>query len=154
MADIRLVWNVDTQTADWQIVDGALDASADLETSVIASLFTWARADADDVLPAPDDRKGWLGDLDGDEIHGVKTVGSRLWLLTRELQTETTRQRAIAYVLEALQWLVDKAVVARMTVDATWQGRGFLTLAVRLYDPSGDALLDQHYAWAWQQMTA
>jgi len=154
MADIRLVWNADTQTADWQIVDGALDASGDLETSVIASLFTWARASDDDVLPVPGDRKGWLGDLDGQAIHGLKAVGSKLWLLSRELQTEETRQRAIGYALAALQWLVEDGVASRVAVDAEWVRRGFLSLSVQIFDPSGDVTLDQKYAWAWAQMAA
>tara|TARA_R110002110_G_scaffold64634_8_gene178592 strand:+ start:2948 stop:3412 length:465 start_codon:yes stop_codon:yes gene_type:complete len=153
MADIRVIWNPTTQSADWQVVNGALDASADLETAVVLSLFTWARADVDDPLPVAGDRKGWHGDLDGEALHGLKRVGSKLWLLSRELQTESTRGRAVEYAQAALAWLRADGVASRIDVDAQWIARGFLALHIRIFNRDDTVLLDQRFDWAWQQMT-
>lgn len=153
MADIRTVWNAETQTADWQIVGGALDSSGDMETAVLLSLFTWARASEDDELPYKGaDRKGWWGNLDGEELHGMKELGSKLWLLSRRLQNEETRQDAIRYAADALKWMKDSAVVARIDVDAQWVARGFLGLIIKLYDADGGVVFDRRYAWAWNQI--
>tara|TARA_R110002074_G_scaffold253081_2_gene425060 strand:- start:8136 stop:8600 length:465 start_codon:yes stop_codon:yes gene_type:complete len=153
MADIRVIWNADTQSADWIIVNGQLDSGADLESSVVLSLFTWARADADDVLPVPGDRKGWHGDLDGEALHGLKRVGSKLWLLSREIQTEQTRGRAVEYATAALAWLINDGVAGRIDVEAEWQARGRLALSVRIFDRDGGALLDRRFDWAWKQLS-
>lgn len=153
MADIRTVWNTETQSGDWQIVGGSLDASGDLETAVLLSLFTWARAAEDDELPYPGaDRKGWWGNLDGEALHGMRELGSKLWLLARRLENEETRQDAIRYAAEALKWMKDSALVARIDIDAQWVRPGMLGLIVKLYATDGAVAFDRRYAWAWNQL--
>jgi phage gp46-like protein len=85
-----------------------------LVRAAIISLFTWRRAEPDDVV---DDAKwGWWGDnvsaVDGDKI------GSRLWLLAREKLTQDTMNRAVQYAQEALAWFVEDGVASRVTVTA------------------------------------
>lgn len=149
MADIRSIWNPDALVADWARAGQALDETNDLETSVILSLFTDRRAAADDPIPdGTADRRGWWADLDGDDIHAVPLVGSRLWLLDREKQTEETRQRAIVYASEALQWLVDNGVAERVLIEAEWTAPGFLGLRVVIV--RGETRdLDLRFGWAW-----
>ncbi|MBI1321344.1 MAG: hypothetical protein GC168_20665 [Candidatus Hydrogenedens sp.] len=115
------------------------DALADLETMVLASLFSDRRALPDDRLPdAPSpslDRRGWCGDA-------LRTVaddrwGSRLWLLAREKQTAETRRRAEDYAREALQWLTDDGWATAVTVTAEWQRTGVLGLQVVTEAPAG-----------------
>lgn len=163
MADIRTVWNADTQSGDWRVVDGGLDASSDLETAVLLSLFTWARASEDDELPVKGgDRKGWWGNHEGEALHGLKELGSKLWLLSRRLATEETRQDAIRHAADALKWMTARGVAARVEVDAEWislGGRsgakaGFLGLVVKIYDRDGAVVFDRRYAWAWDQLAS
>lgn len=120
---------------------GALLPENTLETAVVISLLTERRAEPDDRLPIPaksdrpipPDRKGWAGDgFDGTRI------GSRLWLLQREKQTEETRRRAIFYAREALQWLIDDEHVTGVDIEAEWQGIGRLNLVARLQLPGGN----------------
>ena len=123
---------------------GALQLEATLETAVIISLFTDRRAATDDVLPdagqtlspVPADRRGWAGDAFGGE-----RIGSRLWLLDREKQTEEVRRRAEEYGYEALQWLIDDGHVLSVEISAEWapeyQGRGRLNYHVRITQPGG-----------------
>jgi len=70
---------IDGETVE--LVQSGLDP---LARAVIISLFTWRRANPDDVLPAGDDRQGWFGDTFA-EVRGDR-IGSRLWLLSRPEQ--------------------------------------------------------------------
>lgn len=111
-----------------------MDSAEPLVRAVLISLFTWRRANPADVLPAGE-RFGWWGDsfatVPGDRI------GSRLWLLSRaKLLPETTAQ-AKEYAQEALQWLVDDGVAARVEVEAERQGLSTLALACRIYKTGG-----------------
>jgi phage gp46-like protein len=126
---IALGW--DTARAEGVLLREASGGLADdptLASSVILSLFLDRRAGADDALPAGADRRGWIGDAlsptPGDRI------GSRLWLLAREKQTEETRLRAEEYAAEALAWLVEDGLASSVEVAATWLRPGVLALTV------------------------
>ena len=78
--------------ADLRVSGRDLLADDSLYTAVVISLFTDARARAEDELPPEldgEDRRGYWGDgLEGE------SVGSRLWLLAREKDTARVRARA------------------------------------------------------------
>lgn len=128
---------------DLKITDSGLATEETLETAVIVSLLTDRRANTDDALPdgrassglIPPDRRGWAGDalsdVDGDRI------GSRLWLLSREKQTEQTRLRAIDYAEEALQWLIDDGHAVSVSIEAEWSERGRLDMEIDIGLASG-----------------
>ena len=98
-----------------------------LGTAALISLFTDRRASADEVA-APAERRGWVGDALA-EVESDR-IGSRLWLLKREKQTEETRQRAEEYAREALAWVVDDGLVTDIEVEAAWVAAGMLGLRV------------------------
>jgi len=132
--DIRTTFISFEQGADFAIGELGLSEDDGLETAVILSLFSDRRAEADDELPFGEtDRRGWWGDAwpdtDGDRI------GSRLWLLHREKQTQDVVLRAREYAQEALAWLVEDGVAARVEVDAEIVRRGVLGLTVRIFRP-------------------
>ncbi len=139
---IKIDFNIDDNIMDL-VADKSLSNDGDLATAVIISLFTDRRAGIDDVLPeftgdksiVPEDRKGWVGDalpdVDGDRI------GSRLWLLSRAKQTEETRQLAIEYAKEALQWMIDDGHVLFIDIKAEWVAYERLQLSVGLETFSG-----------------
>lgn len=106
-----------------------------LRTAVLLSLFLDARAGAEDPLPdaSPQgaaDRRGWVGDALASD--STDRFGSRLWLLSREKQTEGVRARAEIYAREALAWLVTDGLATALDVTATWRSRGLLALRVRI----------------------
>ena len=145
MTDIALRWR---QThADFSIVANDLESDDGLETAVIISLFTDRRADRTDILPDTQiSRRGWWGDLfNGD---AQDRIGSKLWLLGREKQTEETRLRAIGYAQDALQWLVDDRVLDTFTVDGEWIDRGILGLTVTLDRPRTDTV-EYRFNYSW-----
>lgn len=126
-----------TLSADLVLSGDGLVQEDGLAAVVITSLFTDRRARPDDPLPAGagTDRRGWWGDclatVDGDRF------GSRLWLLSREKQTEETRRRAVDYAEEALAWLVEDRLATAVAVTADWLRNGVLALAVTIALPQG-----------------
>lgn len=134
---MRLELNSDKMIVD--LAKGqALANDGDLTTAVVISLLTDRRADPDDELPEyvqetgplPADRRGWAGDA----LPPVPDdrIGSRLWLLACAKKTEETRQKAIEYSYEALQWLIDDGHVFKIDITAEWVALQRLDLTIRL----------------------
>jgi len=94
--------------------DNGFVQEVDIETAVLASIFTWARADADDELPGfDDDRKGYWGD----DFQGRgRKVGSKLWLLARAVNSAETRNLARVYISDALNWLIEDGFVTEIDI--------------------------------------
>ncbi len=122
MTDIRVDWDPEAFAGDWLMDPPDLDGRYALVTAVAVSLFTWRTAEDDDRLPdGTTNRRGWWADAEAAEIYpGATPIGSRLWLLYREKQTEQTRQRAEGYIAEALQWMIDLQLCEQVIVDVTW----------------------------------
>lgn len=139
-----------TIVLDGQTLPLGLENTEPLVRAVIISLFTWRRASPDDVLPDPGPnamRMGWWGDsfppVDNDRI------GSRLWLLSREKLTAQTVLRAKEYAEEALRWLTEDGVAARVEVEAERIGLTTLGLAVRVFRADGRVPLDVRFSDVW-----
>lgn len=124
---------------DIGIAGADLERDSGLETAVIISLFTDRRAEADDILPdGSDDRRGYWGDQYA-EVEG-DLLGSRLWLLDREKQLPGVVQRAKQYAEEALAWLVEDGVAAKVIVTAEIPRPGMLGLVIEIHKPDGQQL--------------
>lgn len=115
----------------------ALQLEDTLQTAVILSLFTDARAGRDDVLPlGQTDLRGWVGD----EYTGAAATdvwGSRLWLIYVGKASGNVLDLARLYVQQALAWLVREGIASRVDVSAQWVGERQDRLAVRpvIYQP-------------------
>jgi phage gp46-like protein len=123
-----------TSTPNGTTFDLALDgydlaSEQGLRSAVLVSLFTDRRAAADDEIPdGTNDRRGsWM---DSYPAVARDQMGSRLWLLARAKELPDTLERARAYTLEALQWLIDDGVAAAVNVEAFWVRREVLGLRV------------------------
>ena len=151
MTDITVIWDAQNNRGDWQIINGDLATGSDLASAVFVSLFTDRLAEPGDVIPdgTTDPRGGW-GDIQGDGTS--QPIGSRLWLLYREIHTQQTLNRAITYAKQALQWLIDDGVVASVDVIANWNADNFLALQVTASQRNGNVFA-QTYNWAWNQIS-
>ena len=114
MSDIALNFNNTTKEYDISITNGDLTSCDGLETAVIVSLFTWARASASEVDDgAP--RFGWWGDkIDEDN---TDSTGSKLYLLKRCKITEETLAKAKEYIESALKWLITDGIASQVLVS-------------------------------------
>jgi phage gp46-like protein len=117
-----------------------------LRTAVIISLFTDKRVSKEEIQDGQE-QKGWwadtLSEIQGDQI------GSKLWLLEREKQTNEVLTRAIEYATEALAWLIEDEVASKVDVTASYPSRGILAIGVVITRPNGEKL---NYAFdnAWK----
>jgi phage gp46-like protein len=105
-----------------------------LYRAVEISLFTWRRAEPDDKLD-DDQRMGWWGD----SFPAVASdkIGSRLWLLRRKTIVPETLRQAEAYAREALQWMLDDALVTGVDVQVSSPDRTRVDVVVQLSDEGG-----------------
>ncbi len=120
------------------IVDGvSFDAGMvpddKLVRAAIVSLFTWRRANADDVTDGQ--KMGWWGDTTA-EIANDR-IGSRLWLLAREKLLPATINRAREYAQEALAWMIDDGLASRIEVQAERFGQSGIALTATIYRSDG-----------------
>lgn len=117
-------------------VDGLLkevtDPLAPLVRAVVISLFSWRRAESDDDTEQP---YGWWGDT-WPSVQNDK-IGSRLYLLRRKKLTNKTPQLAREYMNQALAWMTEDGVAARVDVNAERTGIDTLSAAVTIYQRDG-----------------
>lgn len=150
LADLALEWDDRAAAADLVMIDGDLASDGGLRTAVLLSLFLDRRAEPDDRPPSddPNDRRGWWADqfaeVDGDRI------GSRLWLLDRAKRTAETARRAEEYVREALAWMIEDRVVARIDVTVETTDKNLL-ITVGLQRPERD-LVSFQFAHVWDNL--
>ena len=123
MADIEVTWSPELMAGDDLLVPPDLSGDNELVTAVAISLFTHRTARDDDTLGGRPltARRGWWADHEASEIYaGATPIGSRLWLLAREKQTEETRQKAEDYIREALAWMLDERVASAIDLEVSW----------------------------------
>lgn len=149
MSTVAIVWDNLTGQGDWgRDAAGNLALASDIEAAIWISLFTDRRARPDDVIPdGTDDRRGWWADTDAE-----KPIGSRLWLLDRAKHLPETLRRAEDYAREALAWLVEDGVGARVDVVAEWApqiGPNAMAILPVIYHRDGRRQ-DFTFDWAWQ----
>lgn len=114
MSDIAIEYKSQIKEYDISILNGDLKECDDLDSAVIISLFTWARAAASEVDEnAP--RFGWFGDkIDADS---TDSTGSKLYLLKRKKITNQTIMDAREYIEQALQWMIEDGVATEIKVE-------------------------------------
>lgn len=150
MSDIGLSWGIVNADASIEANDLVLDDTP--ETSVLVSLFTNRRAAASDALPAGQlDPQGWWGDV-RPQVEG-DLIGSRLWLLAREKQTQDVLTRGRTYVLEALQWMLDDGLASAIDVATSWIRPGTMGIAIAITRPTKD-LVHFKFEHTWSALEA
>jgi phage gp46-like protein len=166
MPDIRLVQNTEfpkySVTVDWSLLsDGTLDDTQALATAIIVALGTDRLAQPGDTFPDPDDndRRGWWGDFDAEEVWDGWPIGSRLWLLQREKITGPgarvgpTTVRVENYIREAIQPFLDRRIASVMEVEATRVDKQRIDARVKIY--RGPELeIDLRYQILWDGIIA
>lgn len=135
-------------------IEGDLRASGDryletdgLETAIRLSLFTDRRALEGDELPEGigafgEDLRGYWAD----PYLSSGPMGSRLWTLKRSKLTRETRQRAVDFCLEALDWMVSLGIVSEFDIETEVASQGVLMIAV---SPKREAATPARYAYLW-----
>lgn len=142
---------------DWILKrDGTLSVEEELATAVRVALGSDRLADLNEVLPDPDsqDRRGWWGDIEAEEIWGGWPIGCKNWLLRRakiadEFSWEgATVVRAKTYTRESLQPFIDKRICSQIDVEATRVGREEIDVHIVMWrGPKTRVELRFQYLW-------
>lgn len=135
MSDIRTLFISFERGAEWLRQAPGLAGDEGLDTAIILSLFTDARARESDALPAPGDVRGWWADAFAARVGD--RFGSRLWLLGRRKQLPSVLVEAKGYAEEALAWLIADGVASRVEVEAFIPRDEVLGLNVAITRPNG-----------------
>lgn len=143
MPSLAIAWDVPNSRGDLTVSGAGLTTGKAIEAAVLVSLFTDRRAAPDDVVP-DGDRRGWWGDS-----YATSPIGSRMWLLLRAKRTTETARRAKDYIAEALQWMLDDGVAAKVDVETFWLRQSMLGAVVTIYRHDG-AVVKFDYSWAWE----
>jgi phage gp46-like protein len=152
---MALRYDAERRRFDLSLIGGqmpSLQTDHGLETAVTASLFTDRRAREDDALPDGSDRRGFWGEA-WPAVGGVR-MGSRLWLLDREIITSETVARVREYGTEALQWLTQLGVAQSATFDAVRDraaGRWVISGHALIKRPAGQ-IFERRFADLWDWM--
>ncbi|HWH86363.1 MAG TPA: phage GP46 family protein [Pseudomonas sp.] len=141
MSDVTLVWG--TEGGDLGYENGDLVLETGLLSSALVSLYTHRRARKDDVLPGDaTDLRGWWADV-YTEVPGDQ-IGSRFWLLSREKQLPEVLRRAQDYAQEALRWMLEDGVAAKVETVASVPETGVLRLQITIYHHNGSVESGQY----------
>lgn len=121
-----------------------------LTRAVIICLFTWRRANPDDVTDG--EKMGYWGDTAAPLVANDR-IGSRLWLLAREKLTQSTINRAREYATEALQCLIDDGIASRIEVSVERFQLDGLALTAAIYRADGNTVT-YRFDEAWEIIRA
>jgi phage gp46-like protein len=136
MADIEIAWLPELMAGDDLLLPPDLSGANELVSALAISLFTHRTALEDDTIAGRpiDNRRGWWADHEAAEIYpGATPIGSRLWLLSREKQTEETRLRAEDYIRESLAWMIDERLATDIGLNVTWFAHERLGAEITIY---------------------
>lgn len=134
--DIRTVFIDMEHSADLALEQFALATDDGLETAVILSLFSDARANDDDALPiGQTDRRGWWADAY--PVEAGDRFGSRLWLLRAAKQLQQSLNDARQYAEESLAWLVEDGAARKVEVETFIVRDEVMGMIVRIHRPDG-----------------
>jgi phage gp46-like protein len=123
-------------------IDGDFETVSGFETSLTLSIYTDQRAAANEVS-IPERRRGWFGD----ELFEDFRHGSKLWLLDQARITFNTRNLAVTYTDNCLQWLIDDGYLKSVSTVGTITSTN-ITLNI-----TGTFQLDNRNTWSYTLWT-
>lgn len=138
--DVKIKFDNDLKEGDVILGNGDLERDEGLESAVLISLYTDRRAEDSDPYDNKD-KRGWWADQIA-EIEG-DLIGSRLYLLERAKATQQNALLMKVYVFEALEWMIDDKVVAKIEVDTFMFGDSSnkrLGFIVKIYKSNGNVV--------------
>lgn len=102
---------LDPDTGDLLGVEG-------LETALTLSVFAERRADAS-VVPQPEQRRGWWGNLVGPKSEEGFEIGSLIWTLEQARNTQEKLNKAEGFMRTGLNWLVEDGIAQTVSVSGS-----------------------------------
>jgi phage gp46-like protein len=143
MTDLKLVDN--SEYYDLSLNDdGSLAVTDGLNSSLIVSFFTDARAEETEVSN-PFYRRGWWGNLFTQDDQ--PEYGSKIWLIDQAIMSDDTVNDAISYVQQAYDWLLSQNYADQVNVNAI---SNFNSLIIRVEIIKNSEIISQKAYNIWQ----
>ncbi len=133
------------QTGMWDVAinaEGDFDSVDALDTAILVSLFTDARADASQIA-LPELRRGWIGNESTPDFE----LGGLVWLYYQERLTRTVLNGIADAARRSLKWMVDEGIALAVRAEATPVGSGRLDLRIELERPTTDPKIFNIVLW-------
>lgn len=144
MSDLMLAYVPDLGGFDLVMTETDLAMDDGFKGACILSVYADRRAHADDPLPSGADPRGWWGDrvkpLARPQASGSSNpdrIGSRLWLLEREVQSAANLVRARKYLVEAFAWLTEDGYASKVDIAVSYPRKGWLRWSATATWPDG-----------------
>lgn len=131
---LALAYSNTDQRGDLVRTTGNLQTDEGLETAVTISLFTDARATAEDNIDAGSDPRGWWGAAFVFD-DPAQQLGSRLWRAKALKANADGLETLRTYAEECLAWLVEDGVAASVAASASFLKPGVALLEVQVVRP-------------------
>ena len=133
---------------DLMVVDSQLESTAGMETALIVSLFTDARASADNVA-TPQNRRGWVGNILTTNIG--RSLGSVLWVYEQSRITQNILNQIKVAAQESLDWLVEDNIAKTVLVSIQEVRTRGIVIEINIQTPQGK---NQRYSAIWRATSA
>lgn len=134
---------------DMSLSPGDIDADDGLQTAVLISLFSDARATQEmlDQIDNDGDLRGFWGDI---TIPGDST-GSLLWTIKRAKQLTSTLAKARGFCQEALRWMIDDKIAEKVEVFTSYLGpaSGVMIIEINIYRPGTKNPVQYRFNYEW-----
>ncbi len=143
MTDIAINYNNESQYGDLALSFDDLVRDEGLESAVLISLFTDARAEPEEVPDSSNDLSGsFLTSIDG------TVYGSKIWTLRRSKADNNTVQKMTDYARSALAWMVEDGVAGSIEAQAILVDKERIDLSVKIYK-NGEAIFNRRFEDLW-----
>lgn len=107
MSKINNLW-------DMTFTNGDLTSTTGLDTAVLMSIYTDARASYSEV-PEIQRRRGWWGNIVSN--YPNYEIGSKIWLLQQSRLDQNTLNLAKTYSYNCLSWMIDDGYITNINVS-------------------------------------
>ena len=112
-----------------------------LDTSIIMSLLTDARATASEV-PLSQDRRGWIGD-EGTNFNS----GSKIWLYSQARRDRATINGIENAGENCLEWMVDEEIALEVSATSSFTTTSGIGLNITLVRPNSEVFNRFYPLW-------
>lgn len=134
---------------DLVVENGTLKADNTLETSVLVSLHSNRRVEAEDLPPGITNQEGWWADQFGDVFGDL--IGSRLWTLFRGKVVDETVVEMETIITQSLNWMLEDGIAASVDANAERTGTNEITATIEITKPDGDNIPFK-FIWDGQEL--
>jgi phage gp46-like protein len=152
--DVRIIFDPTTGTGDFAMSGKDLMQGLELETAVLISLFTDARADPGDIV-RDDDPRGWWADtyaaLEDPSLPVIANdrIGSKLWQVFYRPRNQATLNWMADQILIALNWMLIDGVASAVTAVPSFTGSGGVGALVTI--TANGVPTQYNYAWTQEK---